>query len=213
MDEPHIRHGKLLGERAVAALAKNGFAAAFLENGGAARDYILERVPAGASVGFGGSHTVKALGVADALAARGCEVLDHNAPGLSKDEQTAIRYRQLTADCFISGSNAVTLAGELVNRDGIGNRVAAMIFGPKTVFVVAGVNKIVRDLAEAEARIRLTAAPLNCLRLGLPTPCVERGECADCRSERRICNITSIIGRRPPLAEFHVLIVGEALGF
>ena len=213
MDELHARHGKILGERAARALAKNGFTAAFLENGRAALDYILERTPAGASVGFGGSHTVKALGIAEALAGRGCTVLDHNAAGLSGEERTAIRYRQLAADCFICGSNAVTLTGELVNRDGIGNRVAAMIFGPKLVFVVAGVNKIVRDPAEAEARIRLTAAPLNSLRLGLPTPCAEHGECVDCRSERRICNITSIISRRPPLADFHVLIVGEELGF
>lgn len=213
MDAEHTWHAAALGARAVAALEKNGFTARYLESGAQALDYIVERVHGGASVGFGGSHTVKALGVAEALAARGCEVLDHNAPGLSKEERTALRYRQLAADCFVTSSNAVTLAGELVNRDGIGNRVAAMIFGPKTVFVVAGTNKIVRDLAEAEARIRLTAAPLNCRRLNLPTPCAERGECADCRSEARICNITTVISRRPPLSDFHVLVVGGNLGF
>ena len=103
--------------------------------------------------------------------------------------------------------------GELVNRDAVGNRVAAMIFGLKSVFVIAGANKLVRDLEEAERRIRLVAAPLNNRRFATKNPCVQQGECVDCRSEARLCNITTVISRRPPLTDMHVLILGEALGF
>ena len=88
-----------------------------------------------------------------------------------------------------------------------------VIFGPGKVIVVAGVNKIVRDVEEAEERIRKTAAPINNRRLNLPNPCVKTGECMDCQGPTRICNVTTILHKRPKLTEMHVIIVGEALGF
>ena len=103
--------------------------------------------------------------------------------------------------------------GKLVNVDGTGNRVAAMIFGPGKVIVVAGINKIVRDLGAAEERIRSVAAPVNNSRIGLPNPCVKTGECMDCQGPTRICNVTTIIGKRPNTTEMHVVIVGEDMGF
>ena len=213
MDEMQAWQAATLGQRAVAALVRNGFTAQFLASGREAADYVLSRVPKGASIGFGGSRTVQELGLAATLSARGHTVFDHGRPGLSREEQVAARYRQLTADIFVCSSNAVTLRGELVNRDAVGNRVAAMIFGPKSVFVIVGANKLVRDLEEAERRIRLVAAPLNNRRFATKNPCVQQGECVDCRSEARLCNITTVISRRPPLTDMHVLILGEALGF
>jgi L-lactate utilization protein LutB len=213
MDALQNWHSETLGKRAVEALEKHGFTATFLSDGENAASYILERIPETASVGIGGSKTEKALKIGEKLTEKGCTVHDHNLPGLSVEARNAIRYRQLTADYFICGTNAITLSGELMNRDGVGNRVAAMIFGPKTVFILAGTNKIVRNLDEAEKRIRMQAAPMNNKRYETPNPCVQLGECVDCNSRTRICNITTILNRRPPLTDMHVLIIGETLGF
>lgn len=202
-----------LGKRVVEALKKNRFEAEFCATKEEAVRKLLALIPEKASVGFGGSWTVKALGVSGVLAEKGHVLLDHGVPGLTAEERTDIRRKQLTCDVFLSGTNAVTLDGELVNVDGSGNRVAAMIFGPKRVVVVVGANKIVRDVAEAMDRIEMRAAPLNNKRLGLKNPCVETGMCMDCQSATRICNVTTIIEKKPGGADFHVLIVGEELGF
>jgi L-lactate utilization protein LutB len=213
MDTLQNWHSEALGKRTVEALEKHGFTAKYLPDGESAAAYILERISKAASVGIGGSKTEKTLGLSEMLSEKGCIVHDHNIPGLSVEDRNAIRYPQLTADFFICGANAITLSGELMNRDAFGNRVAAMMFGPKTVFVIAGVNKIVRNLDEAEKRIRMYAAPMNNKRYETPNPCVQTGECVDCNSKARICNITAILNRRPPLTDIHVLIVGESLGF
>ncbi|MDR1243139.1 MAG: lactate utilization protein [Deltaproteobacteria bacterium] len=202
-----------LGKRAVAALEKNHFTAVYFPDRQSAVTHILSLVPEGASVGIGGSQTERALGLAVKLEQQGCIIHDHGRPDLTPEERDAARLKQLCADVFISSSNAVTLTGELVNRDGTGNRVAAMIFGPKKVIVVAGTNKIVRDPAEAETRIQRIASPLNNKRLSRPNPCVQTGECMDCHGRARICNITTIISRCPPLTDIHVFIIGEELGY
>lgn len=206
-------HNAALGERAVRALEKNRFSAAYFPDRESAVAHIVSLVPEGSSVGIGGSRTEKDLDVGGKLKAKGCAILDHNLPGLSKEERTATRYRQLAAEVFICGTNALTLKGELVNTDGTGNRVAAMIFGPKRVIVIAGGNKIVRDLDEAHARIKRLAAPLNNKRLELDNPCVRTGECMDCNNATRICNVTTIISRCPSLTDIHVIIIGEDLGY
>ena len=202
-----------LGKRAVQALEKNKFAAAYFPERENAIRHIIGLVPEGSIVGIGGSATEKALDIGGKLAEKGCTIDDHNKPGLTKEEKVAIRYRQLASDVFICSSNAVTLTGELVNKDGTGNRVAAMFFGPKKVIVIVGTNKLVEDLDEAENRIRTKAAPLNNQRLALPNPCTTTGECGDCNTKTRICNIKTIISRCPPLTEIHVVIIGEDLGY
>ena len=210
----HVRwHHDLVGERVAEALRRNDFDAVYCKSAAEAAEEVLRLVPENGTVGLGGSWTVKELGVVEKLKARGNIILDHGAPGLENDERVRIRRAQLTADAFLTGSNAVTMDGRLVNTDGSGNRVAAMIFGPGKVIVVAGVNKIVRDVEEAEERIRKTAAPINNRRLNLPNPCVKTGECMDCQGPTRICNVTTILHKRPKLTEMHVIIVGEALGF
>ena len=112
-----------------------------------------------------------------------------------------------------SGSNAVTLEGDIVNVDGAGNRVAALTFGPKKTVVVVGANKIVRDLDEAFERLETFASPMNNKRLDRPNPCVKSGHCEDCHGEARICRVYQILRRRPSLSDFTVIIVGEALGY
>ncbi|MBN1334192.1 MAG: lactate utilization protein, partial [Synergistales bacterium] len=164
-------HNEITAKKVVKALMNNGFSATYCRTAEEAVAAILDQVPEGASVGIGGSWTVGELGLLDELDARGHRILNHGRVGLSKEEKNEIRRQQLTCDVFLSGTNAVTMEGELVNMDGTGNRVAAMIYGPGKVIIVAGVNKIVKDLSAAMVRIKTIAAPINNKRLGLPNPC------------------------------------------
>lgn len=202
-----------MGEAAVKALKANRFDAAYLPGGHEAVRQILGMIPEVATVGIGGSKTIETLGLAELLKDRGNTVLWHNEPGLTPEQSAAYRHGQLSCDVFLTSANAVTMKGEIVNRDGVGNRVAAMIFGPKKVIIVAGVNKLVENLEAADVRIKTIAAPLNNKRLNRPNPCVKTGVCTDCDSPTRICNVTTILNKKPSLTDMTVLIVGEELGF
>lgn len=202
-----------LGEAVVKALSANRFDASYLPNSHEAIRQILSMIPEDATVGISGSKTIESLGLAELLRDRGNTVLWHNEPGLTPEKSMEYRHGQLACDVFLTSANAITLKGELVNRDGVGNRVAAMIFGPKKVIVVAGTNKIVENLDAAELRIRTVAAPLNNKRLNRPNPCVKTGVCMDCQTPTRICNVTTTISKKPSLTDLSVLIIGEELGF
>ncbi len=206
-------HNETLAAKTVEALRKNNFQAAYYQTGPEAVAAILKLIPADATVGVGGSATVGELGLTDQLALRGNTVFNHNQPGLDPEQKLEMRRKQLTCDVFLTSANAITRDGRLVNTDGTGNRVAAMIFGPKQVIVVAGINKIAGDLAAAEKRIQTQAAPLNNKRLNLANPCVKTGECMDCQGPTRICNVTTVMHRRPSLTAMQVIIVGEDLGY
>lgn len=214
MSEVQGWHADTLGAKAVEALTKNNFKASYAKTCQEAVEQVLALIPENATVGTGGSWTtLNEMGLGDLLEQRGYTVYNHNKPGLSPETILDYRHKQLSCDVFLSGSNAVTLDGKLVNVDGVGNRVAAMIFGPKKVIVVAGINKLVRDVEEAERRIELYAAPINNKRLNRPNPCTKTGICMDCQGPTRICNITTVIRKKPALTDFHVIIVGEPLGF
>jgi L-lactate utilization protein LutB len=213
MNEVRQWHTAKRVERTINALKENGFEAVYASTRTDALQEVLNRVPTDALVGVGGSITVRELGLIDALNHRGHQVAEHWSSDLAPDERMAIRRQQLTSDVFLTSSNAITESGHLVNVDGAGNRVAAMIFGPKKVIVVAGVNKIVKNLEEALDRVNNVAAPMNAKRLNRKTPCAVTGECTDCRSPERICNITTIINRKPVRTDVTVLLVGEELGY
>jgi L-lactate utilization protein LutB len=206
-------HYETRGKEAVAALEKNGFTAAYFPDRVSAAAHLLSLVKDGASVGLGGSMTIRAMDVGQKLIEKGCTLLDHGKAELSLDEKNAIRRKQLTADVFLCSSNVVTMQGEMVNVDGSGNRVAAMMFGPGRVIIAVGTNKLVNTLEEAHTRIKTVAGPVNNKRLNYANPCVETGKCMDCRSKSRICNLTTIIRRRPPFTDIHVLVIGEELGY
>lgn len=209
-------YDRLIVERALKALTKNGFEAIYVPDREEAVSRILDLVPDDALVGLGGSVTLREMGLPEALRSRGNEVADHweaREKGASTEEVLEVRRAQLNSDVFITSTNAVTEAGELVNIDGGGQRVAAMIFGPRKVVVVAGANKIARDLEEGLHRARNVAAPMNARRLNRGTPCAETGACSDCDSEERICSATTIIHRRPRNTETTVILVGERLGY
>ncbi len=206
-------HADALGEAAVSALGKSGFDAAYFSSREEAVRHALGFVKAGDRVGFGGSMTVVELGLKERAIAAGAVALDHGDPALSPEEKAATRLAQQTCDLFISGSNAVTLDGALVNVDGSGNRVSALTFGPKKAVVLAGVNKIVADEEAGYRRIREYAAPMNNKRLGIPNPCVAKGVCCDCAGPIRICKVYSTLKRMPAGADITVIIIGESLGF
>lgn len=200
--------------KAVAALEKNGFTAQYCDTPKATAEYILACADDAATIGFGGSMSVVSLGVEQILRERGKEILNHGSPSFSREEKIEIMRRQLTCDLFLSGCNALTLNGELINIDATGNRVAAMLFGPRRVIVVAGRNKLVSGTPhDAILRVKNWATPPNAKRLSFKTPCCVTGFCSDCNSPDRLCRATTIIDRKPRLTDLHVLVVNADLGF
>lgn len=139
--------------------------------------------------------------------------MHHWKSGLSPDEDFQIRREALMTDVFLASTNALTIDGVIVNTDGIGNRVAGMIFGPKHVILVAGINKIVKDVDEAIWRIKNISTPMNAHRLGLNTPCAKVGYCVNCSSNVSICRVTTIIEYKPSKTDFTIILVNEELGY
>jgi hypothetical protein len=200
-------------------LSGNNIPACYVENRGEALEKIMSMIPEGSVVGFGDSLTLRQVGVVGALRKGDYTFLDPWAPGISAEASMGLKRRALTSDVFVTGTNAVTLDGRIVNVDGHGNRVAAMLFGPSKVIIVVGINKIVRDLDEALRRIRDKAAVLNVKRhtdFDPAPPCATTGVCSDCSSPWRICNKTVIIERQYDNSRYKpvitVVMVGEELG-
>ena len=200
-------------------LAGNNIPAFFVEDGKQALAKVISMIPEGSVVGLGDSVTLKQIGVIDALETGDYVFLNPWKPGISFEKNIEFKRRALTSDVFVTGTNALTLDGKIVNVDALGNRVAAMLFGPKKVIIVVGINKIVENVEEALDRIRDTAAPLNVKRHPEfdPAPsCGETGVCDDCSSPWRICNKTVIIERQYDNDKYRpvitVIIVGKELG-
>jgi hypothetical protein len=200
--------------KAVDSLARNGFGAVYCPSPQEAFDCIINEAADASSIGFGGSMSIVGLGVEPRLREQGKEILNHGNPALSRDERLEIMRRQLTCDLFLSGTNALTLSGELVNIDATGNRVAAMSFGPRKVIVVAGRNKLVDGTVhDAIQRVKNWATPPNSRRLNFKTPCASTGFCSDCNSPDRLCRVTTVIDRKPRFTDLRVLVVNADLGF
>jgi hypothetical protein len=157
--------------------------------------------------------SVFGLKVEPRLRELGKEILNHGSPDYSREEKMEIMRRQLTCDLFLSGTNALTLNGELVNIDATGNRVAAMFFGPRKVIVVAGRNKLVDgSVQDAIARVKNWATPPNSKRLNFKTPCASTGFCSNCNSPERLCRVTTVLERRPRFTDVKVLVVNVDMG-
>ena len=197
---------------AVEAMKKREMDARFFPTREEVVEAVLEVIPPDADVGCGGSWTIRQIGLLEALRERGNRVLVHEE-GMEFEEALQVRRQALLSPFYLSSSNAISMKGELVNVDGMGNRVAGISFGPSTVIIVAGYNKLAADLDGAIQRIKEVAAPANATRYNMDTPCVEKGKCADCNKPLRICRITTIIHRRPMASDFKVFLVGESLGF
>ena len=198
---------------ALTALKKNGFEVLHVDNAKEALDKVMSLIPKEAKVGIGGSVTVREIGLVEAIEKQNNTIfMDWEKP-IELKQKLKVRKEALTSDVYLTSSNAITLQGQLVNIDGIGNRVSAMIFGPKKVIIVAGANKLVDTLDEALARIRNIAGPLNGKRLNLKTPCALTGKCTDYNSPDRMCKVTVILEKKPNLSNITIILVGENLGY
>jgi len=200
------------GKQLVKNLQSRHFEAYYCENCGEALNKALELIPEGASVGWGGAASAQEIGLIDALRKGNYKAIDRDACNTPEERELAAA-RCLTADVFLSGANALSLDGQMVNIDGTGNRIAAIIYGPKTVLVIAGMNKVMDDLQTAVNRARTVAAPMNQQRFQLPNPCTVTGCCADCKSETCICNHILITRNCRPAGRIKFILVGEDLGF
>ncbi len=179
-----------------------------------AKEEVIAMITPGASVFRCGTMTAGEVGLWESIAKLPeVELIDPYEPGLLPEEGLARRQKGMTADFMIASSNAITLDGKLVNLDGMGNRIAAMAFGPKKVILMVGMNKVTPDLESAMARVKHYAAPVNNIRLEMKNPCVKTGLCSDCKSPTRICNMWSIIEGHMIENRIHVKLIGEFMGY
>ena len=200
-------------KKAIEKLVAHEFKAIYLKTKEEVVQEVWKHITPKQRIGVGGSLTGRELGILEKLEAEGYTLYNHWKPGLSKENILEIRKSQMTSDLFLSSANAITLNGELVNIDGIGNRFNSINFGPGKVILVVGTNKIVEDIQEAIKRIKNVAAPLNARRLNIDVPCAKAGKCVDCNSPNRICRVIVIHERKPSLTDILIILVGEELGF
>lgn len=174
---------------------------------------LKQLIDEGSIVGVGDSMTLFETGVIDFLRGGSFNFLDKYEDGLTSEDKREIYIKNFSADTFMCSTNALTESGELYNIDGNGSRVAPMIYGPKQVIIVTGINKIVRNIEEAEKRVRQYAAPIDAKRLNKDTPCTKIGYCVDCKSPNRICNDFVVIRGQFIKGRIKILIIGESLGY
>lgn len=199
------------GPIVVKALKKRQFDAYYCSTAAEAVEKVLELIPDGDVVSWGGVTTVDELGIKGHLRERNNPVIDRDT-AKTLEERMSMLHQALTCDTFLMSSNAISVDGQLVNIDGIGNRVAALCFGPKQVIVVAGMNKVTTDLDAAIARARHIAAPSNAQRFDGKTPCSVNGQCANCTSPDCICSQIVITRFCKIPGRIKVVLVGENLG-
>ncbi len=204
-------------EQAAQALRDNNFAADVYATPKEAAEHLLENVlPPDwkGSVGLGGSQTVVASGLVDMLKARpGVTVLDTYDKSKSSEELGELRRRSLLTDLFVASSNAVTMAGHLLNLDRTGNRVGGIHFGPRKVALFVGRNKLCDSMEQARERVKHLASPMNAMRIGCRTPCVKAARCMDCKSPDRICSVWTMTEKSFPAQRIHVLLINQDVGY
>ena len=206
-------------------LRRNNMEAMFVKNKAEALAALKNYLTPGCTIGVGGSVTLDEIGALDLFRCGDYRFLDRYAPDLTPAQIKDIYRSSLCADVYVMSTNAITESGELYNVDGRSNRVAALLYGPDSVVIVAGINKLVTDLDEAIRRHKTVAAPANAARLSCATPCVRTGKCASllrqgddaicsgCASEDRICASYVVSARQREQGRIKVILVGEELGF
>lgn len=203
---------KIKAENVIENLAKRNIKGYFVNNSEAAAAKVMEIIDSEATVSWGGSMTLKEIGIFELLKNSKHDLLDR-ADAKNKKEREEIFQKALSSDYYLMSSNAITQTGKLVNIDGNGNRLAALIYGPKNIIIVAGINKVTIDEESALKRVSNQAAPANAIRLNQNTPCAKTGYCSLCKIEDTICCQTVITRYSRQKNRIKVILVGEELGF
>ena len=213
MSSPMQTYYKNLAETTMKNLTHRGFDTFYAENAPEALELAKSFIKSGSKVTNGGSVTLTEIGLMDYLkSGSDFTYLDRTVPQ-TDEEKDAFWSQVFVCDTFFASCNAITVDGQLVNIDGTSNRVACMLFGPKQVVLIAGMNKVCPDVESAYKRVKLSAAPPNCNRLNRNTPCAVTGKCADCLSPDCICSAT-VITRKPNIPHrVKIILVGENLGY
>lgn len=213
MDNNALWHLEKQIERTINNLRKRNMSGFFVKDDVDLKRLLKELIVEKSIVGVGDSMTLFETGTIDFLRKGNYTFLDKYREGITRGEKEQIYIHNFSADTFMCSTNALTEDGELYNIDGNGSRVAPMIYGPKQVIIVTGINKIVRNIEEAEKRVRNYSAPIDAKRLGKDTPCTTLGYCVDCKSPNRICNDFTIIRGQFVKDRIKVIIVGKQLGY
>lgn len=209
---PKQQYFEKRGQILVQNLRSRHFDAHYCNTKEEALEMALSLIPQGATVGWGGATSAQQIGLFEALHQGNYRPIDRDRCQTPEERQQAM-LDAMTADVFVTGANALSLDGQMVNIDGMGNRVASIIYGPKTVLVIAGMNKVEDTLEAAMNRARTVAAPINKQRFSGDTPCLKTGACGDCKSEACICNQIVITRHCRPANRIRFILVGEELGF
>ena len=199
--------------RTIKALEKNNMNGYMVASNVDLISKIEELISPKSKVSCVGSMTLFETGVIDHLKSGRYEFLDRYKEGLTQDEIKEIFRQSFLSDAYVTSTNAITENGEIYNVDGNGNRVAAMLYGPDKVIIVAGVNKIVPNVEEAIIRTKEYASPINAKRLNKETPCTKIGRCVECNSDNRICNEYTLIKRQIDKNRIHVIFLNDNLGY
>ncbi|MCP3925302.1 MAG: lactate utilization protein [Desulfobacterales bacterium] len=207
-----------MAEKTVKSLIKNQFDAVYCKTSEDAISHLQSLVEKGTKVGFGGSMTAVELGLVDKLEEKGAEILNKESVTPEPNPFDPVAFKEMTrklfsSNLYIASANAVTMDGHILNIDGAGNRVATITIGPDKVVLIAGANKITRNIDEAYNRMETVACPKNAKRYNMPNPCAKTGVCMDCKSDTRICRIYHIMKYKPIMTDITVIIVGESLGY
>ena len=203
----------LLGEKLVKNLKRRNMEAFYCPTAQEAVDKVMELIADGSSVTWGGSMTVRDMGIPQALKERGTlEVLDRDLVDDPQEKQQ-MYLRAFSADVFLSSANAISEDGVIVNIDGNGNRVAAISWGPKKVIFIIGLNKVAQTVEAAIARARSTASPINAQRFDIATPCHADGMCHNCNSPESICSYIHLLRNSRTPGRHVVVLVGEDFGY
>ena len=212
MTEQKQKYYQKRGELLVKNLRSRHYDAYYCHTKEEALEKALQIIPKGATVGWGGALSAKEIGLLDAMNNGQYNAIDRDKAPNPEARKQAMK-QCLLADVFITGANALSMDGQMVNIDGSGNRVAAIVYGPESIVVIAGMNKVMDTLEAAVIRARTIAAPMNMQRFALQTPCQVTGTCGDCKREDCICNQILITRNSKPAGRIKVILVGEELGY
>ena len=210
---PYEVRNRRLGETVVKNFERRGFEACYVETAAEAKEKALSYIKKDDVIAWGGSMSAEECGLLPELRSGNYPNIIDRDTAKDMDERMDLMRKALLSDVYIGGANGISEDGQIVNIDGNGNRVAAMTFGPKSVIVIASLDKVAKTAEDAMARARMIAAPVNVTRFPYDTPCQKTGTCVNCLAAQSVCNYFQVIRRCNPPKKIKVILVGEKLGF